>query len=109
MTGTPGRVRVLLFLRTDEPQSVEQVYHQVSAELSGTPGLVGSELLRDVDDPGSLVVLSEWRSHEAFGIWESGSSHRATTAPLRPYQDSRGGRPFGIYEVTAACHPPPEG
>lgn len=100
-----------------DPGGVEQAYHQISAELAGVPGLLGNELLREVgpDEVGisemgtsaggtgevGFVVMSEWESLSAFRRWEQGASHRGTTAPLRPYQDSRRGRPFGLYEVTA--------
>jgi heme-degrading monooxygenase HmoA len=102
MNPRTGGVRVLLFLRAADVAAVERGYHQISAELNGTPGLLRNELLRDLADPEHFVVLSEWESREAFGTWERGSTHRGTTAPLRGYQDGGSGRPFGVYEVTAA-------
>jgi heme-degrading monooxygenase HmoA len=95
-------VRVLLFLRTADEVAVERGYHQISAALHGTPGLLRNELLRDLNDPQRFIVISEWESQEAFGTWERGSSHRGTTAPLRGYQDGGPGRSFGVYQVTAA-------
>jgi heme-degrading monooxygenase HmoA len=102
MSGSRGCVRVMLFLRTSDPLAIEKIYHQISADLNGTPGLLRNELLRDLDDAGSFVVLSEWQSRAAFGSWERGAGHRGTTAPLRRYQDTDSGRPFGVYEVTAS-------
>jgi heme oxygenase (mycobilin-producing) len=105
-----GRVRVLLHLRTspDGIQAVENGYHAISNVLAGTPGLLGNELLRDVSDPGRLVVLSEWETLAAFRAWEKGSAHRQTTSPLRDFQDGDlGDRRYGIYEVTAVYHAEP--
>jgi heme-degrading monooxygenase HmoA len=104
MSDAMGRsgVRVLLFLRTEDAVAVERGYHQISAALHGTPGLLRNELLRDLQDPRRFVVISEWESPEAFRSWEQGSTHRGTTAPLRQFQDQGRDRPFGVYEVAAA-------
>ncbi|MCW2691169.1 MAG: hypothetical protein JWR37_6059 [Mycobacterium sp.] len=102
MSTQRGGVRVLLFLRASDPDDVRDRYHQISADLSGTAGLLRNELLRDTFDPARFIVLSEWEDRDAFGAWERGSSHRGTTAPLRDFQDASLERPFGIYEVTAA-------
>lgn len=101
---TEGRVHVLLYARSpeDRPEAVEEAYHDISRSLAGTPGLVGNRLLRDLGGDGGFVVMSEWRSVEAFRRWEQGSEHRNATAPLRPYQDRSRGRAFGVYEVIAA-------
>lgn len=101
---TSPRVRVLVYAAapTEEPEAVRHAYHQISAELDGTPGLLGNELMRSLTEPASYIVMSEWVSLDAFRTWETGASHRGTTAPLRPYQDSGRGSPFGLYEVTAS-------
>lgn len=78
-------------------------FHGIAAELAGTPGLVGSELLEALTDTGSVVVMSEWESLVAFQTWEQGSSHKATTAPLRSYQDRSRERTFEVYEVAASA------
>jgi heme-degrading monooxygenase HmoA len=86
---------------SDEPGAIETVYHQISRDLAGTPGLLGNELLRATDDAAAFVVMSEWDSLAAFRSWEAGAAHRGTTSPLRRYQRPAGPRPFGIYEVAA--------
>ncbi|MEV4702088.1 antibiotic biosynthesis monooxygenase [Actinoplanes sp. NPDC049316] len=100
----PQRARVMLYCRAGgaDRDRVVEAYHEISRSLAGTPGMLGNELLRDVLDPESFVVLSEWESLEAFRSWESGSQHRGTTSPLRPFQDHSRGRPFGLYGVDAA-------
>ncbi|AWK08777.1 antibiotic biosynthesis monooxygenase [Streptomyces spongiicola] len=103
MSGAPGRVRVLLYLRASQQDvpAVEEAYHRISRDLAGTPGLLGNELLREVTDRGAYAVLSEWESMAAFRGWEAGSAHRGTTSPLRPYQDSERRSPFALFEVGA--------
>ncbi|MFC4533226.1 antibiotic biosynthesis monooxygenase family protein [Sphaerisporangium dianthi] len=98
-----NRVRVLLHtLAPDEgPDGLVAAYHRISEELSGTPGLLGNELMHSVLDPGAFVVMSEWESLAAFRAWEEGAAHRPTTAPLRPYQDRRRQDRYGMYEVVA--------
>jgi heme-degrading monooxygenase HmoA len=97
------RVRVLVWLRTADHQDVTETYQRTSQGLAGTAGLVGSELIRSLDDPASYVVVSEWESMDAFSTWEQGPAHREATTPLRHFQDRvRAGGPYGVYEVTAA-------
>lgn len=101
---TAPRVRVLVYTAAPgtEPDAVAEAYHRISADLAGTPGLLGNELMRSAADSADYVVMSEWESLAAFRTWEEGQSHRNTTAPLRPYQDYRRGSPFGLYEVVAS-------
>ncbi|RFU83826.1 antibiotic biosynthesis monooxygenase [Streptomyces triticagri] len=103
MSGAPGRVRVMLYLRAAEAEepAVAAAYHTISKDLASTPGLLGNELLREVTDPGAFAVLSEWEGLAAFQAWEAGSAHRGTTSPLRQYQDGERPSPFALFEVTA--------
>lgn len=97
------RIRVMIYAAAPDgsPDAVASAYHVISEELRGTPGLLGNELLNGVDEPNSFVVLSEWESEEAFLAWERGPEHRQATAPLRPYQEARWRRAFGVYRVAA--------
>jgi heme oxygenase (mycobilin-producing) len=100
---TRPRVRVLVWLRTAEHQDVTETYWLTSNELAGTAGLLGSELIRSLQDPACYVVVSEWESMDAFCAWEGGPAHRGATAPMRPFQDrDRPGGSYGVYEVSAA-------
>ena len=99
-----GQVRVLLYAVAPESDDavMEKVYHQISRQLRGTPGLLGNELLRSIRDPLGFVVLSRWEDLAAFASWEAGTSHRTTTAPLRPLHDGTRAVSFDVYEVCAA-------
>ncbi len=98
-----SHIRVLLYAATPAgtPTAVPDAYHQISQRLSGTPGLLNSELLQEVTGSGEFIIMSEWSSMGAFHVWEDGSDHRHATAPLRPYHSSVQGAAFGIYRVAA--------
>jgi heme oxygenase (mycobilin-producing) len=98
----PAHVLIYAVAPENAPAAVTTAYHSISETLAGTPGLLGNQLLRAVNEDGAFVVLSSWTSLAAFREWESGTGHRGATAPLRPYQDQRRGKPFGIYEVVAS-------
>jgi heme oxygenase (mycobilin-producing) len=104
-SGKGERARVVVFYRAPEndPGAIERTYHEVSAEMKATIGLVSNELMRDVMDPTSYVVLSEWADMAAFQAWDKSTGHRRTT-PLDPYQDLDSSRrkSFGIFQVIAA-------
>ncbi|GII95055.1 antibiotic biosynthesis monooxygenase family protein [Sinosporangium siamense] len=100
-----GTARVLIYYRAPggDSEVIEKAYHEISAEMAGTAGLLRNELIRDADEPDSFLVLSEWQDLDAFRLWERGPQHRGTTSPLRQYQDrDRGRRHYGIYQVVAA-------
>jgi heme oxygenase (mycobilin-producing) len=98
----PNRVRVVLWCRESarDPGAVQRAYREINDRLAGTPGLLGSELLRSQIEPRVVAVLSEWASMEAFLAWEKGPDHRDATAPLRPHQDKRGERSYDLFQVT---------
>lgn len=95
------RVRIMLYHRAPSAETgvVEKAYREISEELSGTPGLLGNELLRSLTDPDVFVVLSEWQSVEAFDSWDKGPDHKGQTSPLRPYQDQTREKPWEILAV----------
>lgn len=101
MTATAATVRVLVWYRAADHEQIVRAFRQVDAGLAGTPGLLRSELIRSVADPGSYAILSEWQSLTALRSWESGSGHQGTPEPLRAFSDrSRPGGGFGIYQVS---------
>ncbi|WP_406728635.1 antibiotic biosynthesis monooxygenase [Streptomyces sp. GD-15H] len=97
-----GEVRVLVYHATADEDAIEAAYHQVSREMAKVDGMLGNELLHSLPDTRGFVVLSRWRDEEAFRTWEQGASHRDSTSPLRPFQDTRMRVPYGIYRVCTA-------
>jgi len=52
----------------DEGRHVEIVdaLKQVQVSFKGSPGCLGQRLLRDLEDPESLIVVSYWRDRESL-------------------------------------------
>jgi heme-degrading monooxygenase HmoA len=98
----PAGARILVFYRApaDDPTAVERIYHEVSTIMQDTEGMLGNQLLKDITDPGSYVVASDWKDMTAFSAWDKSAGHRRTT-PLDPFQDADPARRkhFGIYQV----------
>lgn len=94
-------MRVLVWYRAPEGQEnvIVAACERIDEALSGTPGFVGSELLRARSDPACLLVLSEWASIELFERWEADAVHPETTASLREYHDDTAARPFEVYQT----------
>jgi heme-degrading monooxygenase HmoA len=99
---TGRELRVLVYHSTPDPAGVHEAYHRVSELMNEVPGMLGNELLHSVPDPSGFVVVSRWRDMTAFQQWERGPLHRETTAPLRPFRDTRLAVPYGIYSVAAS-------
>jgi heme oxygenase (mycobilin-producing) len=100
----PAGARILVFYRApaDDPAAVERIYHEVSTTMKDTEGMLGNQLLKDLTDPGSYVVASDWKDMTAFSAWDKSTGHRRT-GPLDPFQDADPSRRkhFGIYQVVA--------
>jgi heme oxygenase (mycobilin-producing) len=99
--GRTSRVVINLRAPAGQPDRVVAAYHQVSATLADTPGLVGNELWQSCTDPEYFVVVSRWDSLAAFQQWEGGTDHRDSTAPLRQFQGPPPGQVFAVFEVIA--------
>ncbi|MDH2427187.1 antibiotic biosynthesis monooxygenase [Sphaerisporangium sp. TRM90804] len=101
MTARP-RVRILVWHgAADDRDALEETYHKVSAELAGTPGLVGNELWRSATDPATYAIMSEWRDIESFNAWADDPGQHLATAPLRRFRTAAD-RAAEVYEVAAA-------
>lgn len=88
-------IRVMVFGTINCPEDIaqfEEAFTEVSLTVKGTPGHIQDELLRDTDDPLSVILLSEWRSKEEFLNWENSPQHRQITTPMRPYWTFHGVR-----------------
>jgi heme-degrading monooxygenase HmoA len=94
-------IRVMVFATVDDKNAAafEKAYTSVAEQVSGTPGHIRDELLRDQTRPGGYILLSEWESEERFLAWEDAPVHREATTPMRPYWAGRVER--HIYPVRA--------
>lgn len=95
------RVRVVIHLRepAGDGKLVESTYRTITWVRGDTPGLVRTELLRDLDEDDRYLLLTEWASEQDFRAWQSGPDHRDNPSALRAYQDRERGRHWAVYEV----------
>jgi heme oxygenase (mycobilin-producing) len=92
-------IRVMVHAKVTDgcQEAFEVAFAQVRANVAGTPGHLGDELLRSDGDPTAYVLLSRWESRERFLEWEDAPVHREMTTPMRPFWS--GGIERRIYEV----------
>jgi len=92
--------RVMVFANVEEKDAADfqKAYLAVSERVTGTPGHVRDELLRDADDPTRYILLSEWQSEEQFRAWENLPYHLEITDPMGPYWRPIERRIFSIAE-----------
>ncbi|MEV0615338.1 antibiotic biosynthesis monooxygenase family protein [Nonomuraea sp. NPDC050404] len=93
-------MRVILWYRVPSAQlqPLAETYRQISEQIADAPGLVSNEFLHSFDDPGTVVVTSEWESHRQLQDWINSPGHRHT-APIRPYLDVGRDRPYETFAV----------
>jgi quinol monooxygenase YgiN len=58
--------------RREEGLAVTQA---IWADMPQFEGFLGHEIVEDLDDPGHLFVISQWRSHDAANAALSYASH----------------------------------
>ncbi len=83
-------VRATLQMRVKEGREddFERAWREIAKEVQRGPGNLRQALLRDVDDPRSFVVTSDWESREAFTQFEQSPEQDELTAPLRELRES---------------------
>lgn len=97
-----GRIRVLVYYRqpAGATADVTRAYQTACQALAGTPGLLGHELLGQVDTDDRYVLLMLWRDLDDFLAWERDLRAGGHPSPLRRLQDrSRPGGHYELYQV----------
>src|SRR3954465_16062025 len=70
----PVRVVVRLQARPGEGEKLLEVVRKITPGSTSKEGAGAFELLRDLDDPNTLVMLEHWRDradHEAYVRWRA--------------------------------------
>jgi heme-degrading monooxygenase HmoA len=66
----------------------EHAWREIAGEVRRAAGNQRQALLRDLEDPDSFVVTSDWESREAFRDFERSPEQDELTAPLRELRES---------------------
>jgi heme-degrading monooxygenase HmoA len=70
-----GSVALVFSYDTDEPEAFERAYGpggEWASFFSRGEGYDGTELLRDLEQPGRYVVIDRWASREAYNAFVEG-------------------------------------
>jgi heme-degrading monooxygenase HmoA len=97
------RVLVRTEITAGEEEAFEQAFDGVAGTMKGTPGHVRDELLRDVRERSSYVLVGDWTSREEFLAWFDDPRHPETTAPMNRYWAGRA--QHGVYDVVVRVVP----
>ena len=95
----PG-VRTMLRMRTREgcEAEFEAAWRRAAAEIARVPGNLRQELVRDVEDPRTFLITSDWTDRAAVDGFGGSSARETLTEALR---DLREDAARNTYEVLA--------
>jgi heme-degrading monooxygenase HmoA len=93
-------VRTILRMRTREgcEAEFEAAWRRAAVEISRVPGNRQQELIRDVDDPRTFLITSDWTDRAAVDEFGRSSARETLTEALR---DLREDAARNTYEVLA--------
>jgi heme-degrading monooxygenase HmoA len=93
-------LRAMLYMKVKPGQgeAFERAWQEVAAQVRNAPGNIRQALLRDLNDPTSFVVTTDWASREAFHHFEHSAEQHELTATLREIRESVR---MSLYELVA--------
>ena len=97
------RVLVLAEIGPGDEAAFEQAFGAVAAGMKGTQGHIRDELLRDVRESNSYVLVGEWSSREEFLAWFDDPKHPQMTQAMHQYWAGRA--QHGVYDVVVRVEP----
>jgi heme-degrading monooxygenase HmoA len=94
-------VRTTLRMRAKDGHEVEfeSAWREAASGISRMPGNVRQELARDMDDPRTFLITSDWTDRAAVDAFGRSSVREALTSALRDLRDDAA---RSTYEVLAA-------
>jgi heme-degrading monooxygenase HmoA len=95
-TPTVYRARLRMRARAGCEGAFEAAWRAAAEEISRLPGNQRQELIRDVSDPRTFVITSDWRDAAALKAFGRSAARERLTATLRDLRESAD---RGTYEV----------
>ena len=115
MTAAPqdgGRaaVRTLLRMRAREgcEAEFEAAWHRAAAEISRVPGNLRQELVRDVEDPRTFLITSDWTDRAAVDGFGRSSARETLTEALRDLREDAARNTYEVLAVVPGVGRPAE-
>jgi len=80
----------MIFMKVpaERAEAFERAWHEITPQVSNWPGIIRQALLRDISDPSTFIVTSDWETREAFHQFERSPEQDVLTAPLRQLRES---------------------
>jgi heme-degrading monooxygenase HmoA len=103
----PG-VRTMLRMRTREgcEAEVEAAWRRAAAEIAHVPGNLRQELLRDVEDPRTFLITSDWTDRAAVDGFGRSSARETLTEALRDLREDAARNTYEVLAVVPAAGRP---
>jgi 2-polyprenyl-6-methoxyphenol hydroxylase-like FAD-dependent oxidoreductase/heme-degrading monooxygenase HmoA len=97
-------VRTVLRMRAIEGREAEfeAAWRAAAGEISRVPGNVRQELARDVDDPRTFMITSDWTDRAAVDAFGRSSAREALTSALRDLRDDAGRNTYELLMTVPA-------
>ena len=102
-------VRTILRMRAREgcEEEFEAAWRRAAAEISRVPGNVRQELARDVSDPRTFTITSDWTDRAAVDAFGRSSARDAITSALRDLREDAARSTYELLYTVPAEQPCP--
>ena len=102
-------IRTVLRMRAREglESEFETAWARAAAEISRVPGNVRQELSRDVDDPRTFVITSDWTDRAAVDAFGRSPQRESLTAALRDLREDAARSTYELLSTVPATRPLP--
>lgn len=102
-------IRTVLRMRARQGLEAEfqTAWAHAAAEISRVPGNVRQELSRDLDDPRTFVITSEWLDRAAVDAFGRSTQREALTAGLRDLREDAARSTYELLSIVPATKPLP--
>ena len=109
--GTGAAVRTILRMRTREgcEAEFEAAWRRAAVEISRVPGNRQQELIRDVDDPRTFLITSDWTDRAAVDEFGRSSARETLTEALRDLREDAARNTYEVLAVVPGAGRPEEG
>ena len=102
-----ARCRAVLRMRARAgcEQAIEDTWRTVAQDISRLPGNLRQELVRDVADPQTFLIVSDWADPAALDAFGRSPARGRLTAALCDLRESAEGRTYEVLHSVAARGP----
>lgn len=104
---TDNHIRTVLRMRAIEgcEEEFEQAWRAAAAEISRVPGNLRQELSRDVDDPRTFLITSDWSDPAALDRFGRSSARERLTSVLRDLREHADKSTYQVLQEVSAQPP----